>query len=79
MNNKEINKALAGRLTKAINESGLKISTILKATEMSRSRLYNKRTGKTKLSAEEAFFLAKVLKKPYNYFFPDLTPSKETQ
>lgn len=79
MNNEEINKMLAGRLTKAINESGLKISTILEATNMSRSRLYNKRTGRTKLSVEEALFLAQVLKKPYNYFFPDLTPVKESQ
>lgn len=77
MNNEEINKMLAKRLTQAINESGLKISTILEATKMSRTRLYNKRTGRTKLSAEEAFFLAKVLKKPYNYFFPDLTLAKE--
>lgn len=77
MNNKEINEMLAKKLTQAINESGLKISTILKATKMSRSKLYNKRTGKTKLAADEAFLLAKVLKKPYNYFFPDLKPVKE--
>ena len=77
MNNKEINKMLAKRLTQAINESGLKVSTILEATKMSYSTLYNKRTGRTRLSTDEAFLLCGVLKKPYSYFFPDLNTAKE--